>query len=368
MSRYRGRPRYGRSVIAQFPPIEAPSPAAVGRADPADPAAAAPPDLNAAGALRPLLELGPPGVVGWPARARLVVFAADHGILAVGVSADAGAATGHRLAELDIGAGPVAAAADRAGVRIRTVDLRELLPDPAPVARHAAVEDVADLWAGHRASGRIDVEDALTDDEVGRALQRGRDAADTEVDEGADLLLAGVCSAGVSTPAAVLSAAITGIEPVDATSRGSGIDDAGWIRKVAAVRDALYRTRLGGTDTAGLLRVGGGADLAALTGFLAQAAVRRTPVLIDDLAGTVCAVLAQRLAPGADDWIFVAAPVADRGHRRLLDVLDRPPLTGLDVRLPSGAAAALVVSLLRGVADVVAQLPAGPPLWDETLL
>ena len=348
-------------MSAQFPPVEAPPVA------PAEPPGSQP-DLNAAGALRPLLTIGARPDGSWPGRARLVMFAADHGILAAAVSADPGEATGLRLAELDHGVGPVAAAAGPAGIGVRTVDLRELLPDPAPTSRHAAAEDTADLWAGHRPSGRIDVEDALTDEEVVAALQRGRDAADAEVDAGADLLLAGVCSAGVSTPAAVLSAAITGIEPVDATSRGSGIDDAGWIRKVAAVRDALYRTRLAGTDATGLLRVAGGADLAALTGFLAQAAVRRTPVLVDDLPGTVAAVLAQRLAPGADAWIFVAAPVADRGHRRLLDVLDRPPLTGLDVRLPSGATAALVVSLLRGVAGVLARLPAGSPLWDETLL
>ena len=202
------------------------------------------------------------------------------------------------------------------------------------------------------------------------------------VDEGADLLIGAVCGVGVSTPVSVLVAALTGMEPVDATTRGSGIDDAAWIRKAAAVRDALFRVRRAGTDVLSMLRTGGGADLAALTGFIAQAAIRRTPVLIHDLPSTACAVLAHRIAPGADNYLVATSVSPERGHRRLLEMLGREPLTDWSVTVGSGVAALLVLpSLLaaaRAVDAVDAQSAAGTsPIvrsehaidaWDPDLL
>nr|MDT0526546.1 nicotinate-nucleotide--dimethylbenzimidazole phosphoribosyltransferase [Streptomyces sp. DSM 41633] len=134
-----------------------------------------------------------------------------------------------------------------------------------------------------RGSGNIAVEDALSAEETAAAVDAGRQIADDEVDAGADLLIAGDMGIGNTTAATTLVAALTGAEPVAVVGRGTGIDDLGWMRKAAAVRDALYRAREVTRDPLGLLRVCGGADLAAMAGFLAQAAVRRTPVLLDGL-------------------------------------------------------------------------------------
>ena len=95
-----------------------------------------------------------------------------------------------------------------------------------------------------------------------------------------------------------------------------------------------------------MLRIGGGPDLAALTGFIAQAAIRRTPVLIHDMPSTVAAVLAHRLAPGADSYVLVTSLAPDRGHRRLLDLLGREPLTDWSLTGHSGVGALLLVPAL----------------------
>lgn len=287
---------------------------------------------------------------------RLVAFGCDHGIAAAEVSAHPVTTTRLRLQALELGTGPAAEAAAQAGAAITTVDLTTESGD----------------WT---ASGRIDREDALTEGDLDRALTAGRDAADAAIDAGADLLIGTCVSVGVSTPAAVLTAAVTRMEPVDATTRGSGIDDAAWIRKAAAVRDALVRTSRGGGDVRSLLRIGGGADIAALTGFFAQAAVRRTPVLIDDVVSTLAAILAQRLAPGADAYLIAAARSQERSHTRLLDVLGREPITAWQFRAGSGFGALLLVPVLR-MASVRAEPEAEPEPrtaqavddWDPHLL
>ncbi len=274
-------------------------------------------------------------------RPRLVVFAGDHGIALLGVSAHPMRETARRAVELAAGAGPVASVAGDTEVGVRVVD----------VAVDADLTGTGVDTAGkvRRSSGRIDIEDALDHQQVEAAIETGRRVADEEIDAGADLLIGALCGVGASTATAVVVAGLTGMEPVEATSRGSGIGDAAWIRKVAAVRDALYRTRLAGTDTMTMLRLAGGADLAALTGFLAQAAVRGVPVLVDDVPSTAAALLANRLAPGADAYVVVTSLSPERSHRRLLDLLGRDPLTAWSLRLGDGVGALLLVPVVRAV-------------------
>ena len=207
-----------------------------------------------------------------------------------------------------------------------------------------------------RGSGDITVEDALTDDETAAAIAAGRAIADEEVDAGADLLIAGDMGIGNTTPAAVLVAALTNAEPVAVVGFGTGIDDAGWARKTAAVRDALFRTRPVLPDPVALLRCGGGADLAAMAGFCAQAAVRRTPLLLDGMAVTAAALVAERLAPGARLWWQAGHRSTEPGHALALTELDLEPILDLRMRLGEGSGAALAVPVLRAAVATLSSM------------
>jgi nicotinate-nucleotide--dimethylbenzimidazole phosphoribosyltransferase len=303
-----------------------------------------------AGALGRLAELGvwlaaaqgtcPPRP---PAQPRIVVVAADHGIAAAGVSADPPGTTARRLAEIRDQTAPVTVVAPVAGASVRVVDVGVDSDDAGP---HRI----------RRGSGRIDREDALTADEAVAAVQAGRDLADEEVDSGADLLVPAAPGTGATTPASVLVAALTGIEPVAVVGRGdSGIDDNAWMRKTAAVRDALRRAKPHIADPTALLRVAGGADLAVLTGFCAQAAIRRTPVLLDGLVVGAAALLAEKLAPGAKDWWLVAQRSPEPAMERLLGRLGLEPLLDLGLRVGDGAGAVAALPLLQMAARLLAE-------------
>jgi len=275
-------------------------------------------------------------------RPRLVVFAGDHGVAELRVSAHPSSETARRATDLARGAGAVSAIAADAAVGVHVVDI-------------AVDGDLTDTGVDtsvkvRRSSGRIDMQDALDHEDLRISLLAGKQIADAEVDGGADLLIGSLCGVAASTPTAVVVAGLTGMEPVETTSRGSGIGDAAWIRKVAAVRDALYRMRLAGTDANTMLRLAGGADLAALTGFIAQAAVRGIPVLIDNVASTAAALLANRLAPGAGAYVVATSLAPERSHSRLLELLGRDPLTAWSLGLGDGTAAVLLVPTIRAVA------------------
>ncbi|MBD0322464.1 MAG: nicotinate-nucleotide--dimethylbenzimidazole phosphoribosyltransferase [Aldersonia sp.] len=280
-------------------------------------------------------------------RPRVVVFAGDHGVARNGVSAYPSEVTAQMVANFLAGGAAVNALARVAGATVRVADM----------AVDADTDSRVDTHKVRRSSGSIDREDALSEDEVRRAIAAGKAIADDEVDSGADLLIAGDMGIGNTTPATVLIAALTDTEPVAAVGRGTGIDDAGWIRKTAAVRDALRRARPVVNDPVELLRTAGGADFAAMAAFLAQAAVRRTPVIVDGVVVTAAAMLAERLAPGAASWWIAGHRSTEPAHMLALKHLRlEPPLLELDMRLGEGSGALTALPLVHAAVAALAEM------------
>lgn len=278
-------------------------------------------------------------------RARVVVFAGDHGVAGSGVSAYPPEVTAQMVANIDGGGAAINVIADIGGATVRVVDMS--VDCAHPLAESIGAHKV------RRSSGNIAAEDALSEEEVVAAIEAGRRIADDEVDAGADLLIAGDMGIGNTTPATTLIAATTGTEPVAAVGRGTGIDDAGWSRKTAAVRDALFRARSITSDPVALLRVCGGADLAAIAGFCAQAAVRRTPLLLDGVVVTAAALMAEQLAPGSRLWWQAGHRSTEPAHSLALAHLDVVPIVDLGLRLGEGTGAAVALPIVRAAVAVL---------------
>jgi nicotinate-nucleotide--dimethylbenzimidazole phosphoribosyltransferase len=280
-------------------------------------------------------------------RPRVVVFAGDHGVAAAGVSAYPPEVTAQMMANFDAGGAAINVLAEMAGATVRVVDIAVDVVEPLSpsIGAHKI----------RRGSGNIAVEDALSAEEVEAAIAAGRDIADEEVDSGADLLIAGDMGIGNTTPATTLVAALTDTEPVAVVGRGTGIDDDGWARKTAAIRDALYRAS-GWSDPVALLRICGGADLAAIAGFCAQAAVRRTPVLLDGVVVAAAALAADRLAPGARRWWQAGHRSAEPGHALALQRLELEPIVDLRMRLGEGTGAAIALPVLRAAVATLSSM------------
>ncbi|MGW1888678.1 nicotinate-nucleotide--dimethylbenzimidazole phosphoribosyltransferase [Streptomyces sp. NPDC002004] len=289
-------------------------------------------------------------------RPRVVLFAGDHGIAELGVSArPAGGAATLVRAVLE-GASPVSVLARRLGVPVRVVDMAlDCDPDelPAEVVRHRV----------RRGSGRIDTEDALTPEEAEAAFRAGVAVADEEADAGTDLVVLGDVSVGGTTPAATLVAALCGTDASVVTGRGGqAIDDLAWMRKCAAVRDALRRARPVLGDQLQLLATVGGADLAAITGFLLQCAVRKTPVILDGVVSAACALVGQRIAFRAPDWWLAGHGSGEPAQAKALDRMALNPLLDHGVTVGEGVGALLALPTVQAAAALAAELPEAPVL------
>ena len=307
--------------------------------------------LRPAGALARLDELAA-WLAAWqrtrhPAvrRPAAVVFAADHGVAAGGVSAYPAEVTAAMLKAL------------REGVATASVLARQV----------GATLDVVDVGVGEP-TGDLAREDALDPARFRACVQAGRDAvAGLE----ADLLVLGEMGIGNTTAAAAVTAILLGRPTEAATGRGTGVDDPGLARKLAAVEAA--RRRVGGSGglmssppvdrgSGGLmasppgdrrsppmevLRRAGGAELAALAGAALEARLRRIPLVLDGFVVTAAVGPLELVCPGALANAIAGHRSAEPGHTAWLERLGLSPLLDLGMRLGEGSGALAAVPLLR---------------------
>ncbi|MFI6241484.1 bifunctional adenosylcobinamide kinase/adenosylcobinamide-phosphate guanylyltransferase [Micromonospora sp. NPDC050795] len=216
------------------------------------------------------------------------------------------------------------------------------------------------------ASAPIEDEPALAPEQVESALRYGWRLAEQAADAGVQLLVLGACGAGTEAAAAAVLAATAGAEPPAVLGRviteSGEIDDAAWMIRCAAVRDALHRTRRSSRGAKDILAELGGGDVAVATGVLLGATARRVPVLLDGPVGMAAAMVSRDLAGQARHWCLLADHGGHPAVRLAADVLGLTPLLDLRMDLGEGANALVALPLLRSVLALSAALPVHPSL------
>ncbi len=263
-------------------------------------------------------------------RPSALIFAADHGVTAAGVSKYPVDVTAAMLAAYRAGKSTVSAFAAVAGATVEAID----------------------VGVG-RPTGDIRFESAMSIDRFEEAAEAGRIAVE-QLD--ADLLVLGEMGIGNTTAAAAVAAALGGGEVAAWVGRGTGLDDEGMDRKREAVRQAVDRIA-GVLDPLEVLREVGGAELVAMASAIVAARHRQLPVLIDGYVVTAAAMPLAAVRADALDHCLVGHCSSEPGHRRLLERLGKQPLLDLEMRLGEGSGAMAAVPLVAMACDGITQVP-----------
>ena len=279
-------------------------------------------------------------------RGAVVVCAADHGVVAEGVSAYPSEVTAQMLLNFQAGGAAINQIARASDAQVYLLDVGINSPVPSPERVRSGT--------GNIARGA-----AMTLTEAEQALQAGADMARQAIAQGATLLAAGDMGIGNTTAAAALTAALLGLEAEAVTGRGTGVDEARYQRKLEVVRTALERAqaRLGElpqADPLALLAELGGLEIAAIAGVFLAGAEAGLPLVSDGFPVTAGALLACRMEPGVRDYLFAGHRSVEPGHTRQLEALGLRPILELDMRLGEGTGAVLSFPVLRAAAAVMA--------------
>jgi nicotinate-nucleotide--dimethylbenzimidazole phosphoribosyltransferase len=277
------------------------------------------------------------------ARPVIFTFAADHGVVAEGVSAYPQSVTAQMVENFLRGGAAVNVLARDCGARVVVADFGVTnVVGNETLVRCPIAAGTFNMTRGP----------AMSHEQAEAAIERGAQLAIDAIDAGADLVATGDMGIGNTTAASAITAAISGA-PVEAvTGRGTGVDDAGWRRKVDAVRRALALNRPDPHDGLDVLAKVGGFEIGGLVGVILAGAARRVPVALDGFIAGAAALVAATLAPSSVHAMFASHRSAEPGHERALAHLGLVPYLDLGLRLGEGTGAALFVHLARAAARV----------------
>lgn len=278
----------------------------------------------------------------------IVVMAADHGVAANNVSAYPQAVTGQMVRNFLNGGAAINVLADQVGAQLLIVDMG--VATDLPTHRHLI----------HRSIGRGTADmtrgPAMGHTQAVRAIETGIELVNHNAIVDLDLLGTGEMGIGNTTAAAAIAAAITGSPVGELVGRGTGVDDQGLARKVAAVEQALTINRPNPKDAIDVLAKVGGFEIGGLVGAILGAAARGCPVVVDGFITTAAAMLAVCLAPQVKPYFIASHRSQERGHGQMLAWLELEPLLDLDLRLGEGSGAALAMPLIEAACRLLTEM------------
>lgn len=256
-------------------------------------------------------------------RAQALVFAGNHGVTAQGVNPYPTEVTAQMVANFAKGGAAINQLCRLAGAELQVIAL-DLERPTADFTQGMALE-VPDLVA---------------------SIQTGKNAVDPE----ADVIVLGEMGIGNSTVAAALAAATFGGTAEDWVGPGTGADDTVMANKIRAVNAGLKRHK-GAATAASILGSYGGREQAAICGAVIRARELGIPVILDGFICTAAAGVLLVNDRNALDHCLIGHESAEPGHRRLIAVMKKAPVVGLDMRLGEGSGAAVALLVLRAALE-----------------
>jgi len=184
----------------------------------------------------------------------------------------------------------------------------------------------------------------------------GADEARQAVAAGHAVLIAGEMGIGNTTPAACLTALLTGAPVEIAVGRGAGADDVAMEVKVRIVAEALEAAIGMDADPVAPLAALGGYEIAAMAGFFAEGAALGATILLDGYVATAAALVADRLRPGTARALIAAHRSTEPGHTAALAHLGLEPLLEWEMRLGEGTGALVALPLLDSAAALLTRV------------
>lgn len=281
-------------------------------------------------------------------RKAVIVLAGDHGVTEEGVSAYPQAVTGQMVQNFLAGGAAINVLARQAGARVVVADLG--VATEIPKHPNLVNKKIGYGTRSMTAGPAMSVEETLA------AVGAGIEIVESEIAQGLDLVATGDMGIGNTTASSAIVAAITGRPVPEVTGRGTGVDDAAWHRKVAAIERALAVNRPDPADPLDVLAKVGGYEIAGLVGVILGAAAHRRPIIIDGFISGAAALIATELCPSVHDYLIPAHNSFEIGHRVMLERMELVPLLNLNLRLGEGTGAALAMHLVDDALAVLDEM------------
>ena len=272
---------------------------------------------------------------------QLLVFAADNGVVAEGVSSAPQSVTKQQTINLMRGKTGAAVLAKHFGCGLTVCDVGV----NADIYESAVLNRKIAYGTQNICTGP-----AMTREQTLQAILTGAEIART-VD--ADVIGVGEMGIGNTTTSSAVLAVLLGADVEAVTGRGGGITEESFHKKKAVIRTAIEVNRPNRDDVVDVLSKVGGFDLAAMCGAFLGAAAARRPAVIDGLISAAAALCAVRLCPNVRGYLVPSHASFEIGYRLAMEAMDLRPLFDLGMRLGEGSGCPLAFQVLDAACAVI---------------
>ena len=270
----------------------------------------------------------------------LVVFAADHGITAEGVSPYPAEVT-YLMVQNFIGGGAainVFTRQNKMQLLVVDVGVKSDFAENTPHFLKLKVRKGTENFL-HRA--------AMTTPEMRAAMDAGITVANGAAAKGCNVIGFGEMGIGNTSSAAVLMHLITKLPMELCVGRGTGLDDAGVLKKTTILSQAVANCTLKNTEPLDFLSYFGGLEIAAMVGAMLQAAQNKMLVLVDGFIASSAMLVASEIDSAVLDYAVFCHTSGEKGHARMLEHMHARPLLDLGMRLGEGTGCAVAYPIVQ---------------------
>ncbi len=274
----------------------------------------------------------------------VLIFSADNGVVAEGVSSSPQSVTLAQTINFGRGLTGVAVLARHYNTQLRVYDvgINADFSQPGVINRKIA-----------HGTRNLAVEPAMTRKQALEAIGIGMQAAEDAAKEGMEIVGVGEMGIGNTTTSSAILSCLLDLPACETVGRGGGVNDAGFARKLEIVDNAIHLHRPDRSDIVDVLAKLGGFDIAAMCGAFLGAAANRVPAVVDGFISAVAAMCACRINRGCADYLFASHVSYERGYMMAIDDMGLHPMLQLQMRLGEGSGCPIAFEVIDAALTVL---------------
>ena len=271
----------------------------------------------------------------------LLVFAADNGVVAEGVSSAPQSVTLMQTINLTRHKTGASTLCKHFGCDITVCDVGVNADIKAPAVLNRKI-----------AYGTQNIVNgsAMTRKQAMQAILTGIELAQKT---DADVLGVGEMGIGNTTTSSAVLSVLLNVSVEDVTGRGGGLTDASFVKKKQVIKTAIKVNKPDKNDVIDVLSKIGGFDIAAMCGAFIGAAVTHRPVVIDGFISAVAALCAYKLCPNVQGYLIPSHASYEIGYKLAMDAMELQPMFLLGMRLGEGSGCPLAFEILTAACAII---------------
>lgn len=278
----------------------------------------------------------------------IVVFAADHGLVAEGISAYPPEVTRQMVLNFLEGGAAINVFCTQHDISLKIVDAGV----NATFSRHK------DLLVSKCKNGTENILKcpAMSKAQVDFSLESGSRIVKEIAEKGCNIIGFGEMGIGNTSSASLLISALLNL-PIEAcVGRGTGVSDEQLAHKLAVLGQVIQFQNLKNNEALEVLQKVGGFEIAQMCGAFIEAKNQGMVILIDGFIATAALLVASKINAAVIDNCLFCHQSDEQAHQKVLEHFNTKVILQLGLRLGEGTGCALAYPLVQSAVDFMNEM------------